>query len=307
MIKLTNGLIADVSTLRLDRLQKCPQISGVSPWKSMGSGCFLDPPGFPSYFMRGYENRNNSGYAIQIGDMAYCVDGELANQGKGWIKPNWKKLGIPEDRKERLKWLYQPLPFENERVQVWIMALYMHLRHCYVNPEGERQADRLLIYPVQSTEYIKEGLFVASPGLEKSPFFFQHLSPKTQERALAMIADCMTEAEAQVARKRAALNERVGKLCTIDTHAAVVDVREVYPNFTGNQDFMDGKFGRTHAGDWYAVLAERPEPCPLGHLVPEKNLGFVCQYCGREDRPEREEGDKRIGMHFCYHNEVAVS
>jgi hypothetical protein len=311
MIKLSNGLMADISTLRLDVLKRFPRLEGIRLHPSMGSGCFLDPPGFPSYFLRMYEGREASGYGIQIGDAIYQVDGDHFDQRKGWSHTNWTKHGLPKERQDRLKLLYSPLAFDNPRVRQWVHELYRHLHHCY-RLKGEKDT---VIFPTQSTDFVKQGLFVAEPKFDKSVYFFEHLTEASQERLKAMQAELKAEAEANVAEKRKAFNDERAKLCTPDRHAAVLDIREFYPDYEPELDLIEDTKGLLPT-NWWTVLAELPDPCPLGSGHPE-HMRFVCQYCGRKSDgiPDpatgqvfngAKDGNKEVYAGYAYHNAVAT-
>lgn len=304
MIKLSNGLMADLSTLRVDRLAKLPKHTLTRPGRHMGAGCFLDPPGFPTYFLRMVEGRNDSGYVITIGGESRFVSDEVLNESRGWYRPNWRDLGAPADHQERLAWLYQPLPFEHPRVQCWIDALHKYMRNCYRVPGAKND---MLVFPPGRTDFVTEGLFVAKPDTTRMPFFTEHLTEEGRRKLEAAIAEATAEAEREVKAKQEARTAEMAKLCTVDTHLAVLAVRKFYPDYQPSEARLAGEIGRTHAGDWYGVLAERPVPCPCNHQAfTLKTFGFVCQYCGAEDLPERPEDEKRPATHYHYHNEAAA-
>jgi hypothetical protein len=308
MIKLSNGLMADISTLKLDRLQRLPQLpGGMGVNTQMGSGCFLEPPGHPSYFMRSVGGDCRA-YVISIGDGVYIVDGETYNGG--WKDVNWVKYGAPKDRQERLNWLYSPLPVDHPRVRAWIEQLYRHQRNCY-RIEGEKD---FVVFPTQSHDFIKMGLFVPEPSGREAKLeggIFDHLSEETKERYRVTQAGLMAEAQETVKIKREAFNAERAKACTPDRHLAVLSVRKFYPEYQPELDLINAEQGARPA-DWWTVLATKPDPCPMAH---KPHMRFVCQYCGDKSDgtpgPNGEvynnakDGNKEVYAGYVYHNEAA--
>jgi hypothetical protein len=92
-----------------------------------GNGCFLDPPGYPSYFTRSvYTQHGNN----------------------PWRGPQMVLLGrvvqtAREDHEKvsaRLKRLYKPLPLDHPRTRAWVQELYKHLQHCYRDPADPKES-----------------------------------------------------------------------------------------------------------------------------------------------------------------------
>lgn len=96
---------------------------------SEGSGCFLDPPNYPSYFLQSVytEHGNSPGRGVQTvieyQDVLYVLR----------HSDDWKT--DPDDArfKKRLHRIWDRLPLEHERVQLWIKHCYSHLRNCYID------------------------------------------------------------------------------------------------------------------------------------------------------------------------------
>ena len=313
MIKLSNGLVADISNIRLDRLQKLPQLASGSVSYQMGSGCFLEPPGHPSYFMRSV-GRDCNAYVIQVGDVAFVVDGELYTNGK-LREVDWAKYGAPKTREERLNWLYSPLPIDHPRVRAWIQQLYQHQGNCYVpvEPVDRFKSDDIVIFPTQN--FTSMGLFVAEPPWgtrSQLPFFFEHVSKESRNKLLALEVELVAEANATVAAKRAAFEAKQAKLCTPDRHLAVRSVRKFYPDYQPELDLITTRTSE-RIGDWWTILAEKPVPCPLAH---EPHMRFTCQYCGDKSDgipgPDgkvyngSKKGDKEVYAGFSYHNQALI-
>ena len=86
---------------------------------SPGMGCFLDAPGFPSYYLqpvydaRGNTPRGAPGAVLRGTDGAYHVVDTLRG------------------RDALLRSLYLPLPVDHPRVQAWIGEVARHMAHCY--------------------------------------------------------------------------------------------------------------------------------------------------------------------------------
>ncbi len=122
--------------------------------RGMGSGCFMDVPGFPSYFIQHlYYNGNPPSH----GPTAVIRDGG----GTLRVIDNneWKPGETHEMHRERfdalMRSIYKPLPFESARVQAWVCHLFTYFKHCYIDEAGKAEPPEYgrpgtLIFPVPS-------------------------------------------------------------------------------------------------------------------------------------------------------------
>lgn len=215
---------------------------------SPGNGCFLEPPGHPSYFTRSvYTQHGNNpskgpqmelfGRAVETAEMAF------------------------DARHALLESLFEPLPYEHPRVQAWERAVYAHLAHCYADTQNvepmEYGPPATLIFPVP---YYKLKTFVDDPRFSDEW--------RTKERAA-------------VEQANADLQARYAAACTPEHHEAVSTIRKHYPNAPIRQDYIDNPPAKL--GNWYERLEERPAPesCPGDRSVrlAHNNEGW-CQFCG---------------------------
>lgn len=109
----------DFSTIDLDLLRTFTELhpSKDDLNSATGCDCFLDPPGYPSRFVRGQK---------------FITD----PNGQHWRVP-----GCPNDR-TKLHELWKPLSLTHPRTLEWITDAYQYFRNCY-SPDGTtRRADR---------------------------------------------------------------------------------------------------------------------------------------------------------------------
>lgn len=253
----------DYSTLNIDKLKKRPvyvPTGGNYVSKSQGNGCYLDAPGYPTYFTRCVYNRHGNDpqrgphMVITFEGVHYVV--ETAEDWKPGMDWDTHHARI----QKRLHGLWVPLPLDHLRSRMWIEACYRHLHHCYIDDsKPERADDHIFIYPVPR---YKLELFMDDPRF-----------PSKEE----------------VDRKNAEIVGYWENLATPDNHAAVRGIRKFYPDYQPEQDLIEGKFKLPRA-DWWECDADQPTPenCPgkYGHKHPmSKNW---CQFCGWQQITEEK-------------------
>src|SRR5437879_3457097 len=112
----------------------------------LGAGCFLDPPGYPSYFVQSvytsYGNTPRKGATM-------VLFGRVV-QTEGYKQESYERL---------LRRLWNPLPLEHPRTQAWLAASFKHNAHCYRDEQRvsildstKGKTDTLVIWPVPSYE-----------------------------------------------------------------------------------------------------------------------------------------------------------
>ena len=135
----------DISTVSAYTLCKLPMYKGIYEidGESMGSGCHLDPPGYPSYFVQHIYNR--AGNEPKTGATAVIMGREVMGEEYDYDK-----------YKELLHKLWVPLSIDHQRTRMWINKVYQHMNKCYHvtkkgpghGDEADKNADLCLIYPV---------------------------------------------------------------------------------------------------------------------------------------------------------------
>ena len=150
----------DLSTLNPATLSALPLLGqlpqGYHLQRDPGNGCFLDPPGYPTYFTRSVYtplgNNPQRGPTLVIDSpdgprVVFTAETE-------WLKGETHETATAR-RRALLRGLYAPLPFEHARVQAWVAAVHHHMQQCYID-EGavaepfEHGGPATIVYPVPS-------------------------------------------------------------------------------------------------------------------------------------------------------------
>lgn len=251
--------IYDLSTLNPEVLERLPIFNGPGHLsESMGSACFLDPPGYPSYFVRNIYNGRGDSY--ERGPQAVIVH-------------NFESRVVDTAEAEPgycvalLRRMYRPLPIDHPRVATWMVCLFHHLRNCYVDAERpEYGRPGTLIFPVPS--YKLRPIPKPEAGLEIVPGGAFDLRVKA------------IEAENLAEQHRARL------LATPDNHAAVRQIRRVYPDYQPDPRLILHPEYFTRPGYWWEVLPEQPTSPADCNRTQRGVTGKCpmnsswCQWCG---------------------------
>jgi hypothetical protein len=117
----------DLSTINQTALQRLP-VAKLAPTYHLqhdpGNGCFLNPPGYPTYFTRAvYDSRGDT---PRHGPSMVLLDRVVTDEDN---------YPTDEAHQALLRALWAPLPLEHKRTQAWILSLYQHLRHCYIDDQ----------------------------------------------------------------------------------------------------------------------------------------------------------------------------
>lgn len=95
-----------------------------------GNGCYLNPPGHPSYFTRSvYTQHGNTPGRKGTATLVLSAFGEhrvMQRAGE-----NWWSLGADVKREKQMADLYRPLQLGHPRTQAWIAAMRRHYANCY--------------------------------------------------------------------------------------------------------------------------------------------------------------------------------
>ncbi len=244
----------DESTINKDELNKLP-IYESTPSRHLqedpGNGCFLDAPGYPTYFTRSvYTQRGDTPEnGAQMVILGHVIEHSDDWKGvKGWEE--YSKI-----RDQKLRRLWNPLPLNHPRVRAWKIAMYNHLKHCYYDAEA-KESDKTLIYPVPD---YKLKSFIDDPRFSEEW--------KAKEKAA-------------IEQMNKEIIEHAKKIAIPENHQAVRSIRKFYPEYEPELDLIENP--PRSEGNWYERLAERPTPenCPGEHGHKHPVNGTWCQMCG---------------------------
>ena len=228
---------------RLARLPKYELPPTYQLQKDPGNGCFLDPPGYPSYFTRSVYTQygNSPPRSAQMLLLGRVVQGP---------REDYEKVAA------RLKRLYLPLPIDHPRTRAWIEKLYGYFKNCYQDPaKGPKVAD-LLIFPVP---YYKLKTFTDDP----------RFSDEWREKERAAVDQANREITA------------VGYLVAIpENHRAVKYIQEYYPEYKPEINLIHNP--TDSPGDWWERYDVQPTPANCPGMWGKKHpaSGTWCQMCG---------------------------
>ena len=244
----------DYSTLSLEGLKPHKLNSNHRFSDGMGSGCFMDPPGLPSYFIRDvYTARgDDTGFtALQGPDgcVTMFVDGD-DDWSRGWN-------GVHAVRQAKLRKAWRPLPLDHIRVKLWIRKVYGYFKGMYLRPDGAEEVSKLLAHK-----------FV--------PAFTE---PEPSEDASPEEMGAWREAKAE------------SDDWPVDRYRPVTYIQKFYPEFEHSRWWLDhpGYGLGMGVGDWWERYSRPPKPeeCP-GHLGSRHptDRPCPCQFCGAQNRAD---------------------
>lgn len=242
----------DYSTIDREALAKLPTAKLAPTYRLQdqpGNGCYLDPPGYPTYYTRSVYTQygNNPARGATM-----LLLGHVVQRAASYDH---------EAQQGLMRRLYLPLPYDHPRVDAWERSLYAHFGHCYRDTLGlfpqEYGRPAIVIYPV--------------PGYKLKAFRDDpRFSDEWRAKERAAIAQANAEIEAQ--------HQAV---CVPANHMAVIQVREIYPEAPIRHDWITNPPERI--GNWWERLGQRPTPeqCPGDRSVrfPHRADGW-CQFCG---------------------------
>lgn len=210
---------------------------------SCGCGCFLEPPGHPTYFVRSIFTKygNNPPY----GQPCYYLNGFGYTDLKA-VSALYGNKTFPK------------LPLEHPRTRAWIEALYTHLQHCYHNKEKEFDSDDTIIFPV--------------PSYRLKHFKDDHrFSEEWRQKEMASISQYNLEI---VAKYRA--------IAITENHKAVIAIRKHYLDYSPELELIYKPPKRTPTWWERLDEKPTPENCPGDVSLRRKHPvnGKRCQVCG---------------------------
>lgn len=271
-----------INIIRLGRLPKykLPPTYHVSD--SMGAGCFLDPPGYPTYFLRsvytqhGNTPPNSAQEVISRNNTLY-----IARHSNDWEgNKSWDDVNGKHDKLMRQLW--QPLPMQHERTQLWIAYLKGYFKNCFVDPrkeEGLRNNASELHIGAWSPEEVRQLADILD--LENLPDTAWACLKNLREdpaKDISLYTDI--ELYAQMSYLKLALDVH------ILTDRATLYIQRFYPEYKYTELPADYPGER---GNWWETEAEQPkteEECN----TTQRNHGETwrhpvnrswCQWCGR--------------------------
>ena len=254
----------DLQTINLDVLRSLPTYELPPSYRLQadpGNGCYGDAPGYPTYFTRSIYTSHGNGTPYRQGRPSQVILFEGVNYVTGFHGQT------DVQRNTLMARLYKPLPEDHERVQQWERSIYAHQHHCYLHPTevGEYGRGRkMIIFPLPS---YKLKSFVDDPRFSE---------------------DWRQKAKAEVAAHNREEQMLAEAVCIPENAAAVVYIREVYPEHQPRLDWIETSPSTT--GDWWTVEAKRPTrktcpgPYPNNHHRMIHNDKGRCQYCGYEPK-----------------------
>lgn len=249
----------DYSTINMNELAKYPMYTKPPSYeisRSLGSACFLDAPGYPSYLTQDvYTSHGNS-------------------PAKGAVKLLMGRVIMRAEESydciyAKLRKLWNPLPYEHERVQCWIIAVYRHMRGCYSHPDY-----------MDSNGHMKT---LTGPSCYSQEFRTKSFTddPRFSE-------EWRTQAKAEVEAYNAELQATWAKIAVPENHSAYLYVKKFYPEHEPNLEYIES-LPKEPMGNWWELYACRPTPndCPgetaswgNTHQARHPVNGSWCQVCG---------------------------
>lgn len=203
-------ILFDYSTLDLEAIQACPTLwewqqeqsrrLGYRVSQHAGSACFLDAPGFPSYFVHSAASLSHSDTTdpLVIPVPQWQMGENISGKSLYVVSRQYPRDLFP---------FWIPLPEDHPRVVLWIMHSYAYFKHCYGNPFGERDVHHCLVWPIP--DYSLPVRFRDHEGYREEY--------REQQRAL-------------VAEQNRLYIESFRDLAVSENHLAVLHIRTFYPD-----------------------------------------------------------------------------
>ena len=255
----------DYSTINLDvlrklRVHKCPPTYEYSHHK--GAACAGDPPGYPTYFTQAvytqYGNSPKGGSPSTVlaipGEEPRVVDSNVWQANDTWDKQIARKNAL-------MKRLWNKLPLDHPRVQLWIKSTYRHHNHCFMDDSIEGSySDKMFIWPV--------------PDYKLESF--------TADKRFSGEWQNLEKARVEQANKK--IKDRYRPLAIPENSSAYRIIAKYYPEFKAenHQDLInEAESVKECVPTWWERLAECPSlsECP-GYTKSHPVNSTWCQVCG---------------------------
>lgn len=277
----------DTSTLNQEALRRLPPYTPPPTYRvdnHLGSACYGDPPGFPTYFLRHvYTSHGNT---PPKGPDAVIEEPRTIADQRGTLRRipeiSWGQTNAEgwENRRQFFTSLWLPLPYEHPRVQAWIVSTYIHHHHCYMDLDQRVKAfeygtPAMLIYPD----------VYGLRTFQDDPRFSDEWRTKEREAVAQFNAELLGTYEG---------------VCIPERHSAYLIVKRYYPEHTPDLDLI-AQPPKQRPGDWWETEDRQPTPeeCTGGRVVGPQGLaigyrgisgsghvsvhplnGSWCQWCG---------------------------
>ena len=216
-----------------------------------GNGCYLDPPGYPTYFTQSVYTKQ--GGTPPRGATLILMGRVVESQSDWKSSMDWDKLS--KVRANKLRKLWNPLPLDHPRTIAWIKAVYSHLRNCYHNKDASSE-DSTLIYPI--------------PKYELKTFVDdERFSDEWRIKERATIDQANTEAIAQAL-----------KIAIPENHLAVRSIHKFYPEYEPDLELIKNPPTFTPTGWERFSKCPTPKTCPGGMGNKHPLNGSWCQVYG---------------------------
>ena len=242
----------DTTTIDTEELARRCKVYNLPPTYRLqaapgGNGCFLDPPGYPTYFTR----------------CVYTRHGNSPTRGPdmllfGRALPEYTVGG--ETRKALWRAIYRPLPIDHPRVVEWMGNLFRHLADCYRIPKklGRHAGDTTMVWPLPYYEL------------------------ETFADDLQFSDEWRTRGRAEVEVRNKARTEQLRPYSGVGHHLAVIAIREVYPDFSDEAAEAMIAAKSKLLSNWWGRHDVPPLPgqCPGDRGVGLTHKDEHCQFCG---------------------------
>jgi hypothetical protein len=258
----------DYSTIDVSRLKRYPAYKLPRTYKlqkNPGSGCFMDPPGYPTYFTRSvYTQYGNSPWrgpqmVITYNGQHYVLDSlpDYSRDARPKVK-SWDEKHAQFQK--RLRGLWLSLPIDHLRTRAWIAKCCGYFQHCYDDPRigGNKHKIKIGSWSTQQVMDIAPllGLDVPMELWDLEDYSAVYSDPNKIEPFADLCA-------------------RVENL----TYRPWTYIRQWYPEYDPQVHGCNPGYGKE--GDWWERWDHKPSPdeCP-GKPWARHGEYDTCQFCG---------------------------
>jgi len=223
---------------------------------SMGSCCFLDPPGYPSYFLRQVYSKHGNPPSDGTTEV-------LALPGVGVKETQRGEVYDQDAHKATLRKLYKPLSIEHPRVQAWIRYVFGYFASMYEAEDGNVEVSDLVNH--KFVPHYDNGFPGLSVADNESWRVLSEEYPVSRYRPVSYVREYYPDF---------LVDDEVGVEAYVENPG--------YGCGSGN-------------GDWWERYNRKPtvDECPGLHGTPHPASGDDrCQFCGwvREEEKEAVNG-----------------
>lgn len=242
----------DTTTIDMEKLaRRCREYTLPPTYRLQqapgGNGCYLDPPGYPTYFTRRVYTQHGSSPARGPGMLLF---GRAVPEYTGDGEAQWALWRA----------IYRPLPIDHPRVVEWMGNLLRQKANCYQIPKELSRSgrDTMMVWPLPGYELKK---FVDDPRFSD---------------------EWRASARAEVETWNMERIEQLRPYSGVGHHRAVLAIREVYPDFSDEAAEKMIAAGSKLLSSWWERHDVPPLPgqCPGDREVSRTHKDEHCQFCG---------------------------